>query len=177
MREALEYLMRALLIGVGATAFMDVVAAARKWLFDVPSPDYALVGRWLAWLACGRFRHDSIAASPPVRGERLIGWTAHYLIGIAFATLLLAIWGLDWTCRPTMGPALIVGIGSVAAPFLLMQPGMGAGIAASRTPRPAVARLRSLVTHAIFGVGLYAAGSIISFPGKFAGNVPLWGFC
>jgi Protein of unknown function (DUF2938) len=46
----------------------------------------------------------------------------------------------------------------VAAPFLLMQPGMGAGIAASRTPRPAAARLHSLVTHGIFGLGLYAAG-------------------
>ena len=55
-------------------------------------------------------------------------------------------------------PALIVGIGTVAAPFLLMQPGMGLGIAASRTPGPRAARLRSLLAHAIFGVGLYAAG-------------------
>jgi DUF2938 family protein len=44
------------------------------------------------------------------------------------------------------------------APFLLMQPGMGAGIAASRTPRPVAARLQTLVTHGIFGLGLYAAG-------------------
>jgi hypothetical protein len=35
---------------------------------------------------------------------------------------------------------------------------MGAGIAASRTPSPAAARLRSLVTHGIFALGLYAAG-------------------
>ena len=60
--------------------------------------------------------------------------------------------------QPTIGPALLVGIGTVAAPFLVMQPGMGAGIAASRTPRPAAARLQSLVTHTIFGLGLYAAG-------------------
>lgn len=167
MSEALEYLARALPIGAGATALMDVVAAARTWLFGVPAADYALVGRWLASLTCGRFRHDPIGASPPVRGELLIGWTAHYLIGIAFATLLLVLWGLDWACRPTIGPAMIVGIASVAAPFLLMQPGMGAGIAASRTPRPGVARLRSLFTHAIFGVGLYAAGSITSLLGTF----------
>jgi hypothetical protein len=48
-----------------------------------------------------------------------------------------------------------VGIGTVAAPFFLMQPGMGAGIAASRTPRPNAARLQSLLTHAVFGLGLY----------------------
>lgn len=175
MHEALEYLLRALLIGAGATIFMDVAAVARNWLFDVPFPDFALVGRWVAYLPRGRFRHDPITASPPVRGEHLIGWTAHYLIGIAFATVLLAIWGLDWACRPTVGPALIVGIGSVAAPFLLMQPGMGAGIAASRTPRPAVARLRSVVAHAIFGVGLYAAASISSLLGTFHCGVAVSG--
>ena len=63
-----------------------------------------------------------------------------------------------WAARPTLPPALIVGIATVAAPFLILQPGMGAGIAASRTPKPGVARLRSLMAHASFGVGLYLAG-------------------
>src|SRR5690606_13307300 len=117
---------------------------------------------WLGHLLRGRFPHERIAASPPVRGERLIGWTAHYLIGIAFAAVLLALWGLEWVHKPTLAPALIVGIGSVAAPFFILQPGMGAGIAASRTPRPAAARFQSLVTHAVFGLGLYAAGRLVA---------------
>jgi hypothetical protein len=156
MQTIMDYLICALLIGAGATAVMDIWTVLRKQLLGIPPADYGLVGRWLAYLARGRFRHDRIAASPAVRGERLIGWTAHYLIGIAFAAILLAVWGLDWARHPTIGPALIVGIGSVVAPFLVMQPGMGAGIAASRTPRPSAARLQSLVTHAIFGLGLYA---------------------
>ena len=154
----MDYLMYALLLGAGATAVTDLWALTRKRLLGIALPDYALVGRWLAYLAHGRFHHDRIAATPPVPHEHLIGWTAHYLIGIAFAALLLTIWGLDWARDPTLGPALIVGIGTVAAPFLLMQPGMGAGIAASRTPRPAAARAQSVVTHAIFGLGLYATG-------------------
>ncbi|HEX7863724.1 MAG TPA: DUF2938 domain-containing protein [Variovorax sp.] len=158
MPETVNCLASAMLIGTGATAVMDLWAIARKRLLGVPSLDYALVGRWLAYLPRGRFRHPPIAASPSVRAECLIGWTAHYLIGIAFAAVLLAIWGPGWARHPTPGPALIVGIGSVAAPFLVMQPGMGAGIAASRTPRPTIARLHSLVTHAVFGLGLYAAG-------------------
>lgn len=145
-------------IGLGATAFMDIAALVRKQLMGTALPDYGLVGRWLAHMPHGRFRHPSIAATPPVRGERLIGWTAHYLTGIAFALLLLAFYGRDWVRHPTIGPALVIGIGSVAAPFLLMQPGMGAGIAASRTPNPNAARLRSLITHGIFGLGLYVAG-------------------
>lgn len=160
----MDYTISALSIGLGATAMMDVWVIARQRLLGIPPPNYGLVGRWLAYLTRGRFRHDPIAASPPVRGERAIGWTAHYVIGIAFAAILLALWGLDWARHPTLVPALIVGIGSVAAPFLLMQPGMGAGIAASRTPRPAAARIQSLLTHAIFGLGMYAAAWVMSLP-------------
>jgi hypothetical protein len=158
VEKIMDTLACALITGVGATALMDLWGIARKPLFGIAAPDYRLVGRWFGHMARGRFRHDSIAASPPVRGEGWIGWTAHYLTGVAFAALLIGIWGLAWIRQPTIGPALSVGIGTVAAPFLLMQPGMGAGIAASRTPRPAAARLQSLITHAFFGLGLYAAG-------------------
>jgi hypothetical protein len=158
MEANMEYVVCAVLTGAGATAAMDLWAIVRRRLLGVAPLDYGLVGRWLGHLARGRFRHERIAVAPPVVGERAIGWAAHYLTGIAFAALLLAVWGLEWARHPTIGPALIVGIGSVAAPFFVMQPGMGAGIAASRTPRPSTARLQSLVTHAIFGVGLYAAG-------------------
>ena len=156
----MDYLMCALVIGAGATAVMDLWGIARKHLLGVPPPNYCLVGRWLAHMPRGRFRHDAITAAAPVKGEGVLGWTAHYLIGIAFAALLLGIWGLAWVHHPSIGPALIVGIGTVAAPFLVMQPGMGAGIAGRRTPRPAATRLQSLVTHAVFGVGLYTAGWI-----------------
>lgn len=158
----MDYLVCTLVIGAGATAVTDLWAIMRKRLLGIPPPDYGLVGRWLAYLPRGRFRHHPIAATAPVPGERLIGWIGHYLIGIAFAALLLAIFGLEWARHPTIVPALVVGIGTVAAPFLLMQPGMGAGIAASRTPRPAAARLQSIVTHGIFGLGLYAAGWVTS---------------
>jgi hypothetical protein len=158
----MDYLICAVLIGAGATAVMDLWGVARERLLKTPV-SYGLVGRWLAYMPRGRFRHERIAATAAVKGERLIGWTAHYLIGIVFAGVLLAIWGVEWAEHPTLGPALIVGVGSVAAPLLLMQPGMGAGIAASRTPRPNAARLQSLVTHLVFGLGLYAAGLVASF--------------
>jgi Protein of unknown function (DUF2938) len=162
METMMDYLIGAVLIGTGATALMDIWMLARKRLLGIPAFDYRLVGRWLAYLLRGRFFHDRIAATPAVPNERLIGWTAHYLIGIVFAALLLAIWGLQWARHPTIVPALIVGLASVLAPFLLMQPGMGAGFAASRTPRPGAARIQSLVTHGIFGLGLYAAGWLAS---------------
>lgn len=159
----MDYAGSALVIGVGATLVMDLWTIARRRLFGTPLANYGLVGRWFAHMTLGRFRHERIAAAAPVFGERFIGWTAHYLIGIAFAGLLLAICGVAWARQPTLAPALAFGIATVVAPFLLMQPGMGAGIAASRTPLPNAARVQSLVTHTVFGIGLYAAGLFLNF--------------
>lgn len=72
--------------------------------------------------------------------------------------MLPGVRGTEWLWHPTLIPALIVGLGGVAAPFLIMQPAMGAGIAASRTPKPWLARARSIVTHFIFGIGLCVSG-------------------
>lgn len=146
----------AVVIGAGATAFMDLTSIVRAKL-GAPFPDYGLVGRWLAHAARGRVVHDAVAKSPAVKGEALIGWSAHYVIGVGYAALLLLAFP-DWAAAPTLAPAMLVGVATVLAPFLIMQPGMGAGFFASRTPDPNTARLRSLISHALFGLGLYAAG-------------------
>lgn len=161
----LEFLVWTVLIGVGATVVMDLWGVFLKRCFGIPSLNFAMVGRWLGHIPSGQFAHDSIARASPVRGEGVIGWSAHYAIGIVFAGLLLAIWGLDWARQPTLLPALVVGVATVAAPFFIMQPGMGAGFAASKTPRPNVARLRSLATHTVFGFGLYATALLLAKTG------------
>lgn len=158
MAEVMDYVTGAVLVGTVATAVMDLCSLILKRLAGVPPPNYALVGRWIGHMAAGRFHHAAIAAAAAVRGERLVGWIVHYLTGVTFASLLLAVRGIDWIARPTLLPALLVGFGTVLAPFLVMQPAMGAGIAASRTPNPAVARTRSLVNHGFFALGLYLAG-------------------
>ena len=52
---------------------------------------------------------------------------------------------------------MIVGLVTLVAPFFMMQPGMGLGIAASKAPRPNVARLKSIASHTVYGVGLYGS--------------------
>lgn len=160
MGEGLEFGLRAVAIGAGATVVADLWTALLARLTGVPGLDWAMVGRWVGHFPRGRFRHDGIGRAAPVAGERALGWAVHYGTGIVFAALLLAICGLDWARDPTLPPALAFGLVTVAAPFLLMQPALGAGIAASKTPNPTAARLRSLMTHAMFGLGLYLAARL-----------------
>lgn len=149
-------------LGLLATVLLDLFALARRRLSGTPLPNYGFVGRWLLHMPRGRFRHAPIAASAPMRGERIVGWITHYLVGIGFAALLLALAGIDWLRQPTLVPALFFGLGTVFAPFLLMQPGMGVGIAARLAPNPGAARRQSLLTHTLFGLCLYLAGCAIS---------------
>ncbi|MFY0310393.1 DUF2938 domain-containing protein [Leisingera sp. D0M16] len=150
-----NFIFSALFVGIGATATMDLGTLVQKHLLRFQTLDYALAGRWLGHAVRGRFVHRPITASPPVRGERLIGWIAHYLTGIVFAALFLPAAGRAWIDNPSPWPALAFGVLTLAAPFLILQPGMGAGLAARRTPAPNKARLKSLATHLTFGAGLW----------------------
>jgi hypothetical protein len=152
----IEFALRMVLIGVGATIVMDGWAFFLRRL-GIPSLDFALLGRWLGHLLREQRMPASIARATPVKGEMLLGWSAHYSIGIAFAALLLATFGLKWARSPSLLPALFIGIATVVAPLFILQPALGAGIASSKTPTPVFNCIKSLVTHTVYGFGLYLA--------------------
>ena len=149
------------LIGIGATAVMDAWLALLK-RFGVRTASFALVGRWAGHLLRGRIAHAEIARARPVPGELAWGWLLHYAIGAAFAALLVAVAGPAWTADPRLLPALVVGVVTVLAPLCVLQPAMGAGFLASKTPSPWKSRLRSLANHAVFGLGLYASALVLA---------------
>lgn len=156
------YFVHAVVVGLGATLFMDVWALFLTRAFSIPSANYCLVGRWLGHMPEGTFIHASISSAPQTRGECTIGWIAHYVIGAVYGLLLVAFVSGSWLAQPTLLPALIFGIGSVLVPYLIMQPSFGLGIAASKAPQPMQARLRSLMAHTAFGVGLYVCAVGVS---------------
>lgn len=153
---------RIVLTGIGATLVMDFWGWLLRRVYGVSGLDYRLVGRWLGYMPRGRFRHDGIGRASPVPGEAAIGWAAHYGLGIAFALGLVLAAGTDWLRQPTPLPAIIAGLATVSLPYLVMQPAFGMGLAGSRTPDPTAARLRSLITHLVFGTGLYLAARLVA---------------
>jgi len=113
-------------------------------------------------MANGAFTHPSIAAAPQQPAECPIGWIAHYTIGVLFALTLVALATAQWLQSPTLVPALVFGIVTVGFPLFIMQPAFGLGLAASKAPNPMQARLRSLMNHVVFGVGLYLSALALS---------------
>ena len=156
------YILDAILIGLGATVLIDLWALFLKRAFSVRSLDYCLLGRWVLYIPHGKIAHANIAATPAKAHECKVGWTTHYLIGTAFALLFVLLASDSWLAHPTLLPALAFGIATVVVPFFTMQPSFGLGIAASKTPHPNKARLKSLMTHTVFGVGLYVSAILLS---------------
>lgn len=160
------YVVNAIAVGLGATLVMDLWCILLKHAFNIPSPNYCFVGRWLSFMPEGAFRHSSIAAAPKRPAECTIGWIAHYTIGVIFALLLVLLASTRWLREPTFLPAMILGLATVAIPLFVMQPSFGLGVASSKTSNPTQARLRSLMNHAVFGLGLYLSALVINFVSK-----------
>lgn len=158
----LEFIVRSVLIGAGATLLLDIWAQLLQRVVGWPAPNWAMPGRWVAHLPSGRLVHRDIAQAEPVANELAIGWAFHYAVGILFAAALLAIWGLDWARDPRFPPALIVGLVTVGCGWFILQPGMGAGVAASRKPNAGMIRAMNIVGHVVFAIGLYGAALLIA---------------
>jgi Protein of unknown function (DUF2938) len=157
----IEFLSRAVLIGVGATALLDLWALLLQRFFKVPAPNWGLVGRWFCHLTGARVFHDDIALARAYPFENAVGWIGHYAIGIVYAGALLVFTRPDWASAPTLAPALAVGIITVGAGWFLLQPGMGAGIAASKRPNARQIRVLNIAGHIVFGFGLYASALLV----------------
>ena len=152
--ESLQVIERALLVGVGATVVLDTWLVLLRFV-GAPTLDFALVGRWIGHLFRGSFAHAAIGRAAPIPGELALGWLTHYAIGVGFAAILLRWQGTAWAQQPTLGPAVLMGVVTVVAPLLVMQPAMGAGFASSKTATPVRNVIRSVANHAVFGLGLY----------------------
>lgn len=157
----MELVFQTVIAGIGATLFMDLWSLWQKHILGLPALNYALVGRWILWLPRGKLRHHTILSTSQMRGEMFTGWTFHYVTGIVFSAVPLVLNGTDWFREPTLVTGVLTGLLTLSAPFLILQPALGFGVAASHTSRPWLSRTLSLLTHLVYGVGLYIAASLL----------------
>ena len=149
-----------IVVGIVATLAMDLWQRLLLIVTGRPLGSWAAVGRWVAGFPRGVFVHQSIAAAPSVRGELVIGSAFHYVVGFAYAAAHVALVQLGFGSAPTLPTAVIFALSLLAAPWFVMQPALGQGLLASRTPTPAAVRAINVSVHLVFGLGLYV-GAVI----------------
>lgn len=131
---------------------VDIWSLLQKYLLKVPPLNYALVGRWILRLPRGVLALYDCDNAANTRGDvhRLM---FHHLIGaVAFVPLMP-----NATAWVPVSPLKVGLLAGLSTPFARSSfaAGIGLGFAASRTPRPWLACLLSLLTHLAYGGGLY----------------------
>ncbi len=157
------YIIVAVVVGIGATCITDLWNLFLRRNFNIQSLNFCLLGRWIMYMPNGKFWHQNIKAISPKSFECLIGWLVHYTIGVLLTLLFIIIVSVDWLIRPNLLPALFYGICTVIFPLFILQPSLGLGLASSKTPNPAQARIKSIITHIIFGIGLWLSAIVVKY--------------
>jgi len=148
-------ILQSIFIGIIATLIIDLWSVLLKNAWRLPTTNWAMVGRWFAHFPKGKFTHNKIADAEAYKFELWLGWGMHYVLGIVYAFLYLFLVTKITSNEPELLSALLFGIVTVLAPWLILQPGLGLGICASRAVKPNLIRAINLSVHGIFGVALF----------------------
>lgn len=144
-----------ILMGLAGTVAMDIWAWVLARLCVAPFPNWAMPGRWLGHIAKGRLFHADIGAAQPVKGELALGWLLHYGVGVIYGIVFAHLAGVVWVAKPDFLTVWVFSLITIAAGWFLLQPGMGLGWVASKTPNPWKVRGLGLVAHTVFAIGMW----------------------
>lgn len=144
-----------LFVGIGSTIVLDVWVLIVEKILKIPPTNWGLVGRWLLGIPKGILVLNS--DTTPSSVEKVVGWLFHYMIGVAYAVLLLLFAGQGFIENPTVFPIFVIGLClSTLAGLVILMPGLGAGLFGRKMPNQGGMIIYLLVAHLIFSVGQYA---------------------
>lgn len=156
-----DFVIRSVLIGVFATAALDLWNILLNRIGGYPMPNWAFIGRWLLQTLGGRPYQPDIANQPSQPNEAAIGWTFHYAVGVVFAAALLLVWP-GWISNPTFWPPMIVGWLTIGCGWFILAPLLGGGVAHSKRADARTPRLLNIAGHTVFGLAMWLAGNALS---------------
>ncbi|MCP3875384.1 MAG: DUF2938 domain-containing protein [Desulfobacteraceae bacterium] len=148
-------ILESVLMGVFATLIMDFFAsvlAKRKIIHPFITPD--AIGRWFLYMLKGKFTHDDISKTPPLKNEKLWCLISHYLIGVGLAGVYLLIESAVSTIRNQYWIPLAYGMVTVFLPWFWLLPSTGYGFIASKASNRLAVLRTNLLNHTNFGLGL-----------------------
>lgn len=152
-----------LIVGIGSTIALDLWTGFLALVIKIPATDWGVVGRWLLGIPRGSLVIDAADETPPSAGEKTLGWIFHYAIGIAYAAIVLILWGTGFIAAPTLLPIILVGlVASTMAGLLILFPGLGAGLFASKLPNQGVMIVYLLVAHSVFAAAQYGSALFVA---------------
>lgn len=145
-----------LMVGIGSTLVLDIWGVLLFKMKGITPTNWGMVGRWLMGLRQGEWVATQQNVQSPSLIEKISGWSFHYLVGIAYAVILVLAWGTPFIQSPTLLPIILVGIVlSTFAGLMLFMPAMGVGFCGRKIPNQGKALLMMIIAHTVFALGQY----------------------
>ncbi|WP_062052868.1 DUF2938 family protein [Aquimarina longa] len=143
---------RTFILGIGATFLTDIWAILLR-IFEIKSSGLLIIGNWVS---NNLFNIDASTTQ-----AWIIGWTTHYIIGIAFAFIFISIFKNDWFYSPKLPKSLLFGLITVIFPLFIGWPIIGFGVAFSKTPIQFTLVSKAIILHLVYGIGIYLTSILI----------------
>ncbi|MCK5325927.1 MAG: DUF2938 family protein [Woeseiaceae bacterium] len=155
----MELLFWSLVGGIVGTVFMDI---ADKFMERTNFTSGAAcggpraLGRWFLGMLSGRFVHENIIESSPVKNEVPAGWIFHYVLGAGVALTYPLFYLVLNVPMPGnhLVPGLVWGLATTVLPWFTNFPGFGWGFFGLRAPKGMRSLMAPAIGHACYGLGL-----------------------
>ena len=153
----MDLIAKGIVAGVLGTVVMDALNHLFARLGIILKIEVGIIGRMAAGWLRGRFRYSHPDEMKPVANELLLGYIAHYAIGVGLSVPFVIAWGL--LVGGSISPfwTFAYGVATTAASLFFVYPCMGLGIAGRIHPDGLKAPLSSLANHIFYGIGLAVA--------------------
>lgn len=150
----MELLVAAVVAGVVGTLAMDSLNFLFARAGVLSRIDVGMIGRMAVGWMGGRFRYGHPSEIRPVTHELLLGYVAHYAIGVSLALPYVLGWDLLVGGPAPALWAVPYGLATTVAAYLFVLPSMGLGVFGRLSPNGARVPLSSLANHLFYGLGL-----------------------
>ena len=145
-----------LFVGIFSCLVMDLWQRLVKLTYGINPSDWGIIGRWLIMLILKqKIYNPNIEKEKSYKNELIIGWVFHYFVGVVYGVFFAFLAGPDWIAAPTFPPAFIYALATIAGGWFLLHPGLGLGWAVSKVEHPNRVRMLGLLSHNVFGLGLW----------------------
>jgi hypothetical protein len=153
-------------VGLFATFCMDLWGVILNLTFHIPRPSYEPIGRFLLSLFDLKTYFSDLSPTHMFLLKNSLGWVTHITIGLIDAALYMIFIFKILKSKPHFLTSLFFAWAMIFMPFLIEQPALGMGVAASHSLHPDLARFMTLSYHTAFGIGLYVGSLIFEYISK-----------
>ena len=155
------FIIQGLITGIIATIIFDIFQYSLSFAYGIDKPKWNLIGRYFLGYKKGIYIRHSISEDEQEGEELIWGYLIHYIIGMVYGAFYVLLNKLMFD-YPSILLAYFIGFSSVLGAWCYLMPfAFNLGFFASKSEKRLELMSQNLISHFIFGTGLFIGLYII----------------